>query len=215
MLPFAAGLPLPTTLSAGCGWMGNSVVGPSWAAASAPTNRTSRWRRHQAPCSRAQLQDRVCCCKGVTVGFWVSPAGGSPSWPPSCSVCASGCAAAAADVSSFPSGSGGTGLILSRSPRASAVDLLSSTVAFSAPAREEAKRSSFCCLRKGTPTAAGRIPKSHKDSRTHQFFNCWCHSRGSNPIQRPLRTRRRTQGVGLDGGHRAWLLRGAVSSLPG
>lgn len=132
---------------------------------------------------------------GATVGFWVSSAGGSPAWPPSCSACASGCAAAATGVSSFPSGSGGAGFILSRSPRASAVDLLSSRVALSAPARDKAKRSSFCCL-----MAARRIPKSHKDSRTHQFFNCWCHRRGSNPIQTPSRTRRCSQGVDLCGG---------------
>lgn len=52
MLPFAAGLPLLTMLSAGCGWLGNSALGSSWTATSAPTsNRVSRARsrRHLAP----------------------------------------------------------------------------------------------------------------------------------------------------------------------
>ena len=125
----------------------------------------------------------------------MSPAAGSPSRPASSSARASGCAAAATGVSSFPSGSGGTGFILSRSLGAAAAAVLSSTVALSAPARDEAKRSSFCCPRRGTPTAARRVPKSHKDPRKCQFFNCRCHTKGPNAIQTSLHSRACTQAV--------------------
>jgi len=61
-LSFAVGLPPPPTLSAGCGWLGSSVLGPSWTATSAPaSNAVARagWRRRQAPRSRAWQRDRV------------------------------------------------------------------------------------------------------------------------------------------------------------
>lgn len=217
MLPFAAGLPLLTTLSAGCGWMGNLALGPSWMATSAPTsNRVSRacLRRHQAPRSRARQQDRVC---------WGERQGDF------------GCHPLVAHLLGHPAAPSAPRAVLLR-PRASLP---------SPPGREEAvlfcqdhpalpqstscPRQSPCWplggKRRSAPAFTARagaprrllegFPNPAKIQGSISSSTAGASQGDQTPSRRPRHTRRCTQAVGLDGGQRAWPLHGAISSLPG